>query len=401
MLRFQHLTRTDTHWVFSAFFTRKVSPFSSFCGCYLYNSVELIGGVFRSGFKFKLLYLLLFSSSLFSLQLQFRFFRQQAPVSSPDSGPQLQYSSAAPSTAPPSTAAVTFQQPAGNPAAYSSTAHPAAAAAPGHPASPGSPPDRPGGASPGSPSSGPAPPFFLPGSSPTGPGKRTALGLWHPVRWRCPASSPPSPSPASPRCTDLFSLSIRPTACAGLPLSRSHGLAAAPHATRLGAQEAPPSQSAAHQRRAQRPVGSHQERWENTSFCAPNCPGHQGYRVSSCPLQAFSCGKWRSSGSRRPNTSAWATTWPPSSRAASPWSTPTPRMSPSSTKEIGWSDGGKKEKEAVLATEGKYLQVPLSRIQPPLIKDSQFSCQAFVPHQKAVCLWFVFGEYLHVVCVCF
>lgn len=33
MLRFQHLTPTDTHWVFSAFFTRKVSPFSSVCGC--------------------------------------------------------------------------------------------------------------------------------------------------------------------------------------------------------------------------------------------------------------------------------------------------------------------------------------------------------------------------------
>ncbi|CAG03574.1 unnamed protein product [Tetraodon nigroviridis] len=100
-------------------------------------------------------------------------------------------------------------------------------------------------------------------------------------------------------------------------------------------------------------------------------PWVQGYRVSFCPLQAFSYGKWRSSGSRRPNTSAWATTWPPSCRVASPWSTPTPRTSPSSTRGIGWSDGGEKEKAAALATEGKSLQVPPSRILPPLIRDPQ------------------------------
>lgn len=55
-------------------------------------------------------------------------------------------------------------------------------------------------------------------------------------------------------------------------------------------------------------------------------------------LQVSSCGKWRSSESRRPSTSAWATTWPPSSHVASPWSTPTPRTSPSLTRATGWSD---------------------------------------------------------------
>lgn len=56
------------------------------------------------------------------------------------------------------------------------------------------------------------------------------------------------------------------------------------------------------------------------------------------PLQAYSCGKWRSSESKRLSTSVLAMTWPPSCHAASPWSTLTPRTSPSSTKETGWSD---------------------------------------------------------------
>lgn len=90
---------------------------------------------------------------------------------------------------------------------------------------------------------------------------------------------------------------------------------------------------------------------------APNCPGYQGYHVSflspTCLLQAFSCGRWRSSGSRRPSTSAWATTWPPSCRAASPWSTPTPRTSPSSTRAIGWSDGGGKRERIGVGTTGR------------------------------------------------
>lgn len=63
-------------------------------------------------------------------------------------------------------------------------------------------------------------------------------------------------------------------------------------------------------------------------------------------IQASSCGKWRSSGSRRPSTSASATTWPPSFPVASPWSTPTPRTSPSSTKATGWSDVCQEEEEA-------------------------------------------------------
>lgn len=35
--------------------------------------------------------------------------------------------------------------------------------------------------------------------------------------------------------------------------------------------------------------------------------------------------------------------WPPSCHAASPWNTPTPRTSPSLTKETGWNDGGEGE----------------------------------------------------------
>lgn len=59
--------------------------------------------------------------------------------------------------------------------------------------------------------------------------------------------------------------------------------------------------------------------------------------------QAYSCEKWKSNESRRLNTSVSGTTWPPSCPAASPWSTPTRRTSPSSTKETGWSDGGRQE----------------------------------------------------------
>ncbi|TNM94696.1 hypothetical protein fugu_017455 [Takifugu bimaculatus] len=110
----------------------------------------------------------------------------------------------------------------------------------------------------------PAPPPVappLPSSSPARLQQVLERGTAHgPVRWHCPASSPTSPSPASRRCTDLLSLSLGPAACASLPLSRSHGLAAPPHTSRHGDKEAPPSQSAAHQRRAQRPVGSHQKR---------------------------------------------------------------------------------------------------------------------------------------------
>lgn len=51
--------------------------------------------------------------------------------------------------------------------------------------------------------------------------------------------------------------------------------------------------------------------------------------------QASSCARWRSSGSRRSGT-WWATTWPPSCRAASRWSTATPRTTPpSSTRTSG------------------------------------------------------------------
>ena len=62
-------------------------------------------------------------------------------------------------------------------------------------------------------------------------------------------------------------------------------------------------------------------------------------------LQAYSCEKWRSSESKRLNTSESATMWPPSCRAALLWSTPTPRTSPSLTKETGWSDGGQGDRK--------------------------------------------------------
>ena len=79
-------------------------------------------------------------------------------------------------------------------------------------------------------------------------------------------------------------------------------------------------------------------------------------------LQAYSCERWRSSESKRLNTSEWATTWPPSCPGASRWSTPTPRTSPSSTKETGWSDGrqrdgGKNKIKAAVAGEDKLVQV--------------------------------------------
>lgn len=54
--------------------------------------------------------------------------------------------------------------------------------------------------------------------------------------------------------------------------------------------------------------------------------------------QGSSWGRWRSSGSKRPNTSAWGTTWPPSCRAGSPWSTATPKTTPSSTRSTGWNE---------------------------------------------------------------
>lgn len=60
----------------------------------------------------------------------------------------------------------------------------------------------------------------------------------------------------------------------------------------------------------------------------------------------------------------------------------------------------RKERESAWARQDEYLQVPLSRIQPPLIKHAQFSRQASSPHQKAAWLVCVFGECLHVVRVC-
>lgn len=202
--------------------------------------------------------------SLF-LQFQFGFFRQQTPVSSPDSRPQLQHSSSttSPSSSSPST--VTFHRLAGHsPSSHSSSTDPAAA--PGHPACPCSSPDRPGGASPGPSTRGASPPLLLPGPTPTGPGKGPTHGLWHPVRRHHPASSPTSPSSAPPWSTELLPLSLGPATCAGLPLSRSNGPTAAARHPRCGDQETPSSQSATHQRRTQCPVGSHQKRCENQQW---------------------------------------------------------------------------------------------------------------------------------------
>lgn len=53
------------------------------------------------------------------------------------------------------------------------------------------------------------------------------------------------------------------------------------------------------------------------------------------PLQVSSWGRCRSRGSRRPRGSPSATTWPPSCRAASPWSTASRTTTPSSTRTSG------------------------------------------------------------------
>lgn len=85
---------------------------------------------------------------------------------------------------------------------------------------------------------------------------------------------------------------------------------------------------------------------------------------TSPPLQVSNCGKWRSSESRRPSTSAWATTWPPSCHAASQWSTPTRRTSLSSTRATGWSDrpsGGRERKRKKMQQQ----RTNMFRCSPP------------------------------------
>lgn len=127
------------------------------------------------------------------------------------------------------------------------------------------------------------------------------------------------------------------------------------------------------------------------------------------PLQAYSCGRWRSSESKRLSTSVLAMTWPPSCHAASPWSTPTPRTSPSSTKETGWSDDDQGEsKRSSAGSRGqtcsgaphpKALQsTPRhQRVLPTLDKSENTvvahfsSVELFLSHHICVSLLFVFG----------
>uniref|UniRef100_A0A4W6DDJ7 Wiskott-Aldrich syndrome protein family member n=1 Tax=Lates calcarifer TaxID=8187 RepID=A0A4W6DDJ7_LATCA len=119
---------------------------------------------------------------------------------------------------------------------------------------------RPGGAPPSPSARGASTPLVLPGPSPAGPGQGPAHGLWDPVRRHHPSPSPAASPPAPPWSAELLTLPIGPATCAGLPLSRCHGLPAAPRHPRCGEQEAPSSQPATHQRCTQCPVGGHQKR---------------------------------------------------------------------------------------------------------------------------------------------
>lgn len=100
-------------------------------------------------------------------------------------------------------------------------------------------------------------------------------------------------------------------------------------------------------------------------------------------------------------------TWPPSCHAASPWSTPTPRTSPSSTKETGWSDDDQGEsKRSSAGSRGqtcsgaphpKALQsTPRhQRVLPTLDKSEN----TVVAHFSSVELFFI-SSYLCLVVVC-
>lgn len=90
------------------------------------------------------------------------------------------------------------------------------------------------------------------------------------------------------------------------------------------------------------------------------------------------------------------TMWPPSSRAASPWSTPTPRTSPSLTKETGWNEGGEGKKEAALAAEDKRVQVTIPPPTPNLaIKEEKRRYGPLFPPSG-----FFISSYLCLVVVC-
>lgn len=203
---------------------------------------------------------------MFSLQLQFRFFRQPTSVSGEDGGLQLRHSSASSTASPTPSSPLTLHGPAGHP----SPSHPAPASpapASGHPPAPRAASDRPGSSAPGPAARGPAPPLLVPGSPPPPPppprpGQGPAGGLGDPVRRHRPPPSPAPTPPAPPRSAELVTLPVGSSAGAGVPLGRSHGFPAATCRSRRGDQEAPPLQSAPHQRRAQRPAGGHQKRLE-------------------------------------------------------------------------------------------------------------------------------------------
>lgn len=110
--------------------------------------------------------------------------------------------------------------------------------------------------------------------------------------------------------------------------------------------------------------------------------------------KAYSCEKWKSNENKRLNTSGSVTTWPPSCRAASPWSTPTPRTSPSLTKETGWNEGGEGEEKA--AAEDKRVQVTIPPPTPNLaIKEEKRRYRPLFPLSG-----FFISSYLCLVVVC-
>lgn len=98
-----------------------------------------------------------------------------------------------------------------------------------------------------------------------------------------------------------------------------------------------------------------------------------------------------------------ATTWPPSCRAASPWSTPTPRTSPSLMKETGWSedDQGEDKQSSGVPHRQTLQSTPLcQKVLPSLVgKKKKKKGNIIVAHFSSVKLFFI-SSYLCLVVVC-
>lgn len=91
-----------------------------------------------------------------------------------------------------------------------------------------------------------------------------------------------------------------------------------------------------------------------------------------------------------------ATTWPPSCRAASPWSTPTPRTSPSLMKETGWSDDDQGESKH--GGKRQRWQQRTNKVQvSPIVK----LCSPHLSVKKSFLLWWKKKKWKHHCCPLF